>query len=269
MSVVQEFEGKTIESAVQRACDALNIEKDALAYEILSHGSSGIFGIVGVRKAKILVKRIVEDPQKNHAPAPATASERIVAENTTNGAQSRVNASGCAHDADDAKEGTQDAACLELGQKALQKMVDAISSGTTITCRQDADQMMFTIDGGNAAILIGKHGQTLEAMQYLIEKIINRRSERRIYLQIDVGGYLENRRQNLRSLARRMAAKAKKNGKPVTIGQLRPQERRIVHLELKEDQHLRTQSVGDGFIRKLIIIPRKKSRIDLPRKPGT
>jgi spoIIIJ-associated protein len=122
----------------------------------------------------------------------------------------------------------------------------------------DGETLVFKVKGGNAAVLIGKKGQTLDAIQYLVEKIVNRHSENRLRLQVDVEGYLENRKTNLENLAFRLAQKAKKIGKPMTIGQLKPQERRVVHLALKANPDVRTQSVGDGFVRKLVIIPRKK-----------
>ncbi len=266
MSVVQEFEGKTIEDAIQKACDRLNVVRDALTYEIITHGSSGIFGIVGVRKARIRVKHAPGDARLDSVPEAAPAAVGRVDQKKTDAGETPAAENVSRAEDGAAGEQSPDAAVLDLGRQALQKMVDAITSDASIDGHLNGDHILFRIQGGNAAILIGKHGQTLEAIQYLVEKIVNRRAESRVHLQIDVGGYLENRRKNLRSLARRMAAKAKKNGKPVTIGQLKPQERRIVHLELKEDQNLRTQSVGDGFVRKLIIIPRKKNRPETPRK---
>jgi len=108
-------------------------------------------------------------------------------------------------------------------------------------------------------VLIGKRGQTLDAIQYLVEKIVNKHSQKRLRLQVDVEGYLESRKKNLEDLAFRLAQKAQKNRKPMTIGQLKPQERRVVHLALKDYPDVRTQSVGEGFIRKLMIIPQKKA----------
>ena len=106
-------------------------------------------------------------------------------------------------------------------------------------------------------MLIGKRGQTLEAIQYLVEKIVNKRIEARVRLQIDVEGYMETRRTNLQRLAERLAEKSKRTGKPVTIGQMNAQDRRVVHLTLKDDNGVRTQSMGDGYYRKLVIFPRK------------
>ena len=115
------------------------------------------------------------------------------------------------------------------------------------------DKICYNISGGNTAILIGKRGQTLEAMQYLVEKIVNKQIGRRIRLEIDVEGYLIARRERLESLAQRLGEKVKRTGKPLTAGQFNAHDRRIIHIALKEDNAVRTHSVGEGYYRKLKI----------------
>ena len=90
--------------------------------------------------------------------------------------------------------------------------------------------------------------------------MVNKQNENRVRIQIDIEGYLENRRSNLKKLAGRLADKAKRTGKPTTIGQINAHDRRIVHIALKDDSGVRTQSKGDGLIKKLVIIPKKKSQ---------
>ncbi len=145
-----------------------------------------------------------------------------------------------------------------MGKDILQRIIDLITIDAEISFEKKSGQILFYIKGGNVAILIGKQGQTLDAMQYLVEKIINIHSEQRIRIQIDIEGYLEKRQNNLTSLAGRLAEKAKRSGKPVTIGQMNAHDRRIVHLALRDDSGVRTQSVGDGFLKKLLIFPKKK-----------
>jgi len=118
---------------------------------------------------------------------------------------------------------------------------------------------VFNVVGGNAGVLIGKRGQNLEAIQYLIDKIVNKKSEKRIRLQVDVEGYIKARKENLTKLAEKLAEKTKKTGRPSTIGQISAQDRRTVHLTLKSDKEVRTQSIGDGYYRKLVIFPRKSN----------
>ena len=138
-------------------------------------------------------------------------------------------------------------------------MADLITDDATVTAETDRDRLTLHIEGGNAGILIGRKGQTLDAMQFLTDKIINRKSDARVRVKVDIEGYMETRKSNLRHLAFKMAEKAKKTGRPATINQMSAQDRRIVHLALKEDSQVRTQSMGDGYYRRLVIFPKKRN----------
>ena len=146
---------------------------------------------------------------------------------------------------------------IALGKATLQKMIDLITEDATVTAESDQDKLLLRVNGGNSGVLIGRRGQTLEAMQFLTDKIINRKSDSRVRLKIDIEGYMETRTANLKSLAFKMADKAKKTGKPATINQMTAQDRRIVHLALKDDFKVRTQSMGDGYYRRLVIFPKQ------------
>jgi spoIIIJ-associated protein len=124
---------------------------------------------------------------------------------------------------------------------------------------QQKGRLVFSISGGDSGVLIGKRGQTLEAIQYLLEKMINKKSTNRIRVLVDVEGYLDKRKSNLKLMASRMAEKAKRTKKPVTIGQMNSHDRRIVHIHLKDESGVRTQSLGEGYYRKLMIFPKKQA----------
>ena len=135
-----------------------------------------------------------------------------------------------------------------------------ITTDATISIEERSNRIFFNVKGGNSAILIGKRGQTLEAIQYILEKIINKKRQERVRIQVDVEGYLEKRRISLEGLATRLAEKVKRTGKPATIGQMNSHDRRIVHIALKNDNKVRTQSMGEGVLRKLVIFPKKNSQ---------
>ncbi len=147
----------------------------------------------------------------------------------------------------------------EIGREALQRMIDLITTDATISIEEKSNRFCFNVKGGNSAVLIGKRGQTLEAMQYIVEKIVNKKRKERVGIQVDVEGYLEKRRISLEKTAFRLAEKVKRTGKPATIGQMNSHDRRIVHIALKDDDMVRTQSMGDGILRKLVIFPKKNS----------
>jgi len=254
MSPCFEFEGKSVEKAVQKACDELNMPKEELQHDVISYGSTGIFGLVGSKKARI---RVI-------VPEPLSPPEPDLSEKTKDSEPSREQILAVSETLKTAE--TQ--ACEPyfvpgdpgaIGLDALQRIIALITVDANITVETQEDELVFNVKGGNSAVLIGKRGQTLEAIQYLVEKIINKHRPERIRVQVDVEGYLQNRRTNLQKLAGRLAAKAKRTGKPAKIGQMNAYDRRIVHLALKDDGAVRTQSLGEGYLKKLIIVPKKTS----------
>ncbi|MGE0086314.1 MAG: RNA-binding cell elongation regulator Jag/EloR [Desulfococcaceae bacterium] len=296
MSSCLEFEGKAVEHAVQKASEELNIPKDKLKYNVVSHGSSGIFGLVGVKKAKICVflpdeaeeEKEPEQKERNR-PRRRKNTDRPAAKSPAPPVQEVFNDPEDVPDSDTPDSDTEDIPDDEpddsdetfvkvprpapkpfvpvdlslnaviMGKEALQRIVDFITTGARIDVKNGEDRLEFNVEGGDTGVLIGKRGQTLEAIQYLIEKIVNKNSEERIRIQVDVEGYLQTRKINLESLARRLADKSKHSGKPSTLGQMNAHDRRIIHLALKDDSEVRTQSMGDGFYRKLVIFPKRKN----------
>ncbi len=243
MSKHLEFEDKSVEKAIQKACDKVHMTKEELRYEVISYGSSGIFGLVGSKKARIRVT------------IPECAS---TPNKTGQSAKDKVLPSEPAKIEDSEKDAVSTDP-VELGKSALQRIIDFITTDAEISVKETSDRILLNVKGGNTAALIGKHGQTLEAIQYLVEKVVNRQMEQRTRIYIDIEGYLEARQASLERLAIRLAEKVKRTGKPETVGQMNAHDRRIVHLALKGDEGVRTLSKGDGFIKKLLIFPKKNS----------
>jgi len=260
----EEFEGKSVDAAAEEACKALNLDKEKLKYDVLSYGSTGIFGIVGAKKARIRVKNSVShkrDPADQRTlKAAAQVSEEAQNPRETIAVEASEKQEPFPVEGDkDRPTLAEMEAAAEEGKKCLRKIIDAITDDATISSELESESIRFEIFGGNSAVLIGKRGQTLEAVQYLVDKMVNRKAEGRIRIVVDVEGYWENRRSSLKEMAKRMAGKSKKTGKPITLGQMNAHDRRIVHLTLKDDPHVKTQSRGEGFFRKLIIFPKKGS----------
>ena len=245
-----EFEGKNVEQAAEEASNELNIKKEDLKFDVLSYGSSGIFGLVGSKKARIRVNLPKDFDLKKERSFNQEMLEKeldidfsiLEGDNTASSISEKPEA----------------AETIDLCQDVLQRIIDTITTDAKVKVIRESDHVLFDVKGGNAGVLIGKRGQTLEAIQYLIEKIANKKNDERIRVQVDVEGYLKTRRTNLERLASRLADKAVRTGKPMTIGQMNAHDRRIVHLSLKDTQGVRTQSLGNGAYRKLMIIPRKK-----------
>lgn len=121
--------------------------------------------------------------------------------------------------------------------------------------------LRLNLSGPDAGLLIGKHGQTLEALQFILARIAHRRLQERVRIQLDVEGYGERRRQQLEQLALRMAQQVKATGEPVTLDPMNPAERRIVHLVLQRDHGVRTESLGEGLLRRLVISPNDRKGV--------
>jgi spoIIIJ-associated protein len=250
MTQTQEFSGKDIDVAIKNACSTLDLSIDDLKYDVISEGTSGIFGIVGRKDARIKVD-VPVDNRDEASIIQAEGVKSIVDE--AFGPETRLQTSETPEAVDVTEES------INLGTEALQKMADLITDDASISHKTKDDRLTLSIEGGNAGILIGRKGQTLDAMQFLTDKIINRKSDARVRVRVDIEGYMETRKANLKHLAYKMADKAKKTGRPATINQMSAQDRRIVHLALKEDNQVRTQSMGDGYYRRLVIFPKKKN----------
>ncbi|WP_300455232.1 RNA-binding cell elongation regulator Jag/EloR [Desulfobacula sp.] len=303
MTHTQEFRGKDLDLAIKNACAELMLSKKELKYNVISEGSSGIFGIVGRKDARIRVVLPVkdtdtsaekemegirsfvdeafgEDTRLEGTEAKVTEVETVAAEKaevetaevevTPGGDMApEVTDSGTPEHEEPLKKESPSyetpepvdvsEASIAIGIEALQKMADLITDDATVSAVTEQDRLTLRIEGGNAGILIGRKGQTLDAMQFLTDKIINRKSDARVRVKVDIEGYMETRKSNLRHLAYKMADKAKKTGRPATINQMSAQDRRIVHLALKDDTNVRTQSMGDGYYRRLVIFPKKKN----------
>jgi spoIIIJ-associated protein len=244
MSQQFEFIGKNVDKALEKASSELNMPIEKLRYDVVSYGSSGIFGLVGAKKAKILVK----NPKDSSTESDARAQARDLVKD--------------AFQIEDEKDlETQDLEpAIAVGKDALKRIVDFITNDTTIESESGSQRILYKVGGGNSGLLIGKRGQTLEAIQYLVEKIVNKQTQQRVRVLVDVEGYLKTRKTNLQKLATKMAEKAKRTQKPVTIGQMNAYDRRTVHLHLKSNNGVRTQSVGEGYYRKLIVFPKKRRR---------
>jgi len=221
-----ETEGKTVEEAISKACEELKVSRDQLEIEVLSEGSGGFLGLMGGKKAQIRAT-LKESPPPSSGPpsAPPRASGNPVA---------------------------------ETARKTLTDILKLLEMETTVDLQEDEERVLLTIRGDGSGLLIGRKGQTLDALEYLVNKIVHKGAEDKKRIVVDTENYRSRREQSLVRLAHRLAEKAKRLGRPVTISPMNAHDRRIIHLALQDDGELRTRSTGSGLYRKLIISPEKK-----------
>ena len=148
---------------------------------------------------------------------------------------------------------------MVVARETLGKIVSLISEGTKISAEKKGDDIILTIEGNNPRILIGHRGRTLEALEFIVNKAVNKASEKRVRVIVDAENYRQRREEFLKRLAFRIGEKAKKTKKTVTTDPMSPHDRRIIHLALKEDHRVQTESEGEGFFKKISVIPNKKN----------
>jgi len=264
-----EFVGRTADDAVKQASRELGVSKDKLKYDVISYGSTGIFGLVGSKKAKIRVHSLDSYPKRKEKQTDDKAiddEKKEIIDDEKPSCSTESESSTQEDKVDD--EGDVDDPLLsdeyvQKGYSALKKIVDAITEDAKVTSSVQRGQVCFHVHGGNTAVLIGKHGQCLDAMQFLIDKIVNKaRFKQKLRIRIDVEGYLRIREENLTKLALRLADKVKKTKRPETVSPMNAHDRRIIHLALKNDSTLKTQSIGSGYYRKLVIFPSRGRNSD-------
>jgi spoIIIJ-associated protein len=151
----------------------------------------------------------------------------------------------------------KDADAIRRVQNVLETIVTRIQDGATVSMDLQGNEVLFTINGDGSGIFIGKHGQTLEAIQYLLNKIRLSKFRDMPHIQVDCESYRARHYDNMVELANRMCEKAKKRGTPVTTNPLSPGDRRIIHMTLKKDAELTTWSKGSGTLKKVVIAPRQ------------
>lgn len=148
---------------------------------------------------------------------------------------------------------------LPLAQEFLEELLRLMREPASVTAKMDeADRISLTIDAQDAGLLIGKQGQTLEALQYLVSKMVSHRTQRKVRVLIDIESYRARQQEALTQLALRSGEKAKKSGKPVTLNPMNPHDRRIIHLALQGDKELKTMSRGEGLYKKVVVYPVRK-----------
>ncbi len=221
-----EFEGKTREEAVRKACEELHVSEEQLEIEVLSYGSTGIFGLVGAKKAQIRVslREALEAEVDQEKSGPTDETEEVA----------------------------------EIAKRTLEDILSFILDDATVIVAKHPHNIILKVEASNPAILIGRHGRTLDALQYVVRKIVRKKKLTRVSISFDVEGYRDRREASLTQFALRLGEKVKYSGKPATISSMNAYDRRIVHIALKDNASVRTQSKGTGLFRKLVILPQKK-----------
>lgn len=238
-----EFEGKTTEEAINNAARELKIPAENLEFEIIEPGSAGIFGLVGSRNTKI---RVTIQKGKEYEEEDYDDYSQIA----------RIDKVEVTDDKSDDSEGEQDQ-YYTIAKDALDNILRLIPVETTVTGNHANGKVSLNIEGDTSGLLIGRKGKTLDALQYIVNKIANNVSDKKLKVIIDSENYRQRRIDSLTQMAIKIGEKAKKFKKPFSTSPLNPHDRRIVHLALKNVNKLETKSRGDGLHKRVVIIPKR------------
>ena len=142
----------------------------------------------------------------------------------------------------------------------LNKLFDAMHMQVTATIdyNEEEKNMSINLEGEEMGILIGKRGQTLDSLQYLISLVVNKESDSYIKVKLDTEHYRERRKATIENLARNLAYKVKRTRRPVTLEPMNPYERRVIHSALQGDRYVETHSEGDEPYRKVVITLKRR-----------
>ena len=271
-----EFRGRTPEEATEAGLAALKLTADQVEIEVLSKGSRGLLGF-GAEDARVRITPLGKPPAKPAPPKPpkkeTPAPPPVKAAVEPKPQQPEVPKPKPAPKAERPVEpkpvaktdGDEEQDSTVVAAELLQGMLDRMDVTTTVRAVEyrgvlDDDQdapIVLNIEGEDLGILIGRRAETLSAIQYLTRLMVNHRLHRWVNVVVDVEGYRSRREEQLARLASRMADRAVSSGKPVALEAMPPNERRIVHITLRDNPLVTTQSVGEGEQRKVTIVPKE------------
>lgn len=253
------FDGSDVTDAIRKACATLGVTQAELDIEVVRTGTSGIFGLMR-RSAQIKVSRKGDMPEQEEGKAPDVRKKGAARPATASRAKEKPAAPARAKERPAARAaepiapaGPIDPAIFRAVEAELGRIVELMGFPATIIATQEDDKVLATITGDHVDEIVGPEGQTLDALQFLVRKIISRRFPGRVLVTLDAGSFREVRRQGLTEEAIRLADEVKESGKTKMMPPLNPAERRIVHMALQQDTTIRSRSVGDGIFKKVLI----------------
>lgn len=223
-----ETEGASIDEAIARALELLRIERERVDVEILENATRGVLGFGG-KSARI--RATVRAPL---APGDVPGD---VSRETSSPVPAPPEAAEAAE------------AVLEeiLARMGVESPVETSTSEDGVLC--------FALSGKDAGLVIGRHGQTLDAIEYLLGRVASHRAGALVRVMLDVEGYRERRRESLEESARRAAEKVRQSGRPLMLDPMSPRDRRTIHVALSDEPGVTTHSQGEGGYRHVVITP--------------
>ncbi len=257
----REFSAKTVDDAITEACEAFMVISDRLDYEIVSNGSTGFLGIAS--KPAVIRARVKDENAKPEE----VKSQEIKEEKkeVKKEEKKEVKAEAPLEKKEEVKEQPKAASNVngdELVAKAnafLKDVFGAMKMEVNLNTKFVPEENILNVElsGDEMGVLIGKRGQTLDSLQYLISLVVNRDTQDYIHVKVDTENYRERRKATLENLAKNISYKVRKTRQSVALEPMNPYERRIIHSALQNDRYVTTHSEGDEPFRRVVVTLKK------------
>ncbi|GFH63429.1 MAG: single-stranded DNA-binding protein [Candidatus Desulfovibrio kirbyi] len=303
MKNFMEFQAKNLDSAIEEACSYFNTVREKLEIEIVEDAKSGIFGIVGARKAKVRARRAIlhetvqnmldKKPGRNHK-RPSDVDkipDKLPADQPIADSKSKKHRKPLSNEnskkqttpaydipidiplTDDGMdeetenlsktpmENLDNERLEDLVAEAVRELTRPIVGEIQTTVTIDADRVRVAVScAENSGLLIGREGQTLASLQYILSRIVSRGMDASVRVQLDAGDYRLRQDEKLRETALALAEKARQTGRSWSTRPLSSYHRRIIHLTLQDCVDIQTRSTGDGPIKRVVVMRTKTDR---------
>ncbi|MCR5791104.1 MAG: protein jag [Lachnospiraceae bacterium] len=267
----KEISGKSFEDAISEACETFGVTSDDIEYEIVDMGTTGFLGIgskptvirARVKEEALKKKEISSDEEKTSEKNSQENKEvKKEAKETKKEEKKESIKEERSEKAAEKKEKKQENLPEVDGEKVcdqakefLSQVFKAMEIDVTIDAKYDAENRELNIDlaGKEMGVLIGKRGQTLDSLQYLVSLVVNRENYGYIRVKVDTEDYRQRRKATLENLAKNLAFKVKRTKRPVTLEPMNPYERRVIHSAIQSDRYVTTHSEGEEPYRRVVI----------------
>ena len=268
---------KTVDDAITEALIQLGVTSDRLEYEVIEKGSAGFLGI-GMKQAVIEARRkpepkeekieepVVEEPVKAEPKKVETVQpQKAAAEKKADEPQKA--AFEKAVEKEVKEEVKKETKLVEVQPQTIEAVEDFLKNtmkamDMEVELKTEIDQdgaLCVDMSGEHMGILIGKRGQTLDSLQYLVSLIVNKGTEGYLRVKLDTENYRERRKETLETLAKNIAYKVKRTRRPVSLEPMNPYERRIIHAAVQNDKYVTTRSEGEEPFRHVVIALKKEA----------
>lgn len=261
MTEDREFYAATVTEAVQRAADELGLSPEGLSYRVLDEGSAGFLGI-GARDARIVVETAGIAPQDEVADAAVDDPQNDAVEEEAQDPEPAEEVSGSSStlsevygESAEAEQAVAPEELLEEIRALVSSFLDAMGFEARIEVYDAGGFIAADVAPDNTALFIGQKGETIDALQYLVN--VSAFKERSFFKRIvlDAEGYRQRRVEAIQGMAHRTARRAVRERRTVEMPPMNSSERRVVHLYLSDNPNVTTESEGSGDSRRVMVFP--------------